>query len=407
MEHASNRSTPPGFPSGKEFIKSLFARAASMHMTVFRFFLTGDDSTIHLLNNPSSPSEEGYSALDFLLDEASKAGIKLSLVFTSPWKNTGVPKFANWCGTGGYTENDLDRVQRPYDWLMSSSCRDQFKSFISMTVNRRNRINNKKYSEDDAIFSFQIANELRCYDCPPEVLTNWYHDMAAHIKSLDPNHMVATGAEGFHAGSSRYNSANPASNDWGGRTGQDFYSLHTSKDIDYATSHAWVDNWSVGDEIQFLNNWISTHESICQALGKPLVLEEFGKESYPNASEIQQRRDPIFDFVFSQVDQRVARGGGGGNDLRAAMVWEWSGYERPNMLGNWLDEGDTTFTNIIIPHGARLKSVAAGAPVAGCVPTSSLPTFTNQVIAFNGTIEAAGNRKLLWNGVGDFLNDHA
>lgn len=235
-------------------------------------------------------------------------------------------------------------------------------------------------------------------NCPPDIVTNWYHEMAAHIKNVDKNHMVSIGAEGFHAEESSFHSANPGN--WGKGTGQDFYSLHTSKDVDYATSHAWVDNWGVDNEIGFLTTWITTHEAICQALGKPLVLEEFGKESYPNSSEIKQKRDPIFDFVFSQVEQRLSRGGG--SNLRAAMVWEWSGYQRPNELGNWLDEGDSTFTTIIIPHGERLKSMmgAGGAPVDGCVPvSSSLPTSPPiEVVAFNGTVETAGNRKLLWGG---------
>lgn len=36
----------------------------------------------------------------------------------------------------------------------------------------------------------------RCKYCGPDAVNSWYHDMAAYIKSIDPNHMVTTGEEG-------------------------------------------------------------------------------------------------------------------------------------------------------------------------------------------------------------------
>ena len=41
-------------------------------------------------------------------------------------------------------------------------------------------------------------------------LQAWFVEMAAFVKSLDPNHLLSTGAEGFYDGSGPDVSANPA-----------------------------------------------------------------------------------------------------------------------------------------------------------------------------------------------------
>jgi len=41
------------------------------------------------------------------------------------------------------------------------------------------------------------ANEPRCPGCDVSVLTSWAEEISAYIKSIDPNHLVALGDEGF------------------------------------------------------------------------------------------------------------------------------------------------------------------------------------------------------------------
>lgn len=375
LKYAANKSTPPGYSSGKEYIVHLFERANRMGMKVFRFFLTGDDSGVALLNGPGSPNEEGFQALDYIISEASKVGIKVNLAFTSPWKMSGVPQFERWCGTGGASSStDLERIQRPYDWLTNPTCQEQFKQFISIVTERKNSITGIVYNEDPTIFSWNLANELRCARCGPEVIANWYHMMAEHTKAQDPRHLVSTGAEGFHDASSPYAYKNPDANLWGSYTGQDFVLMNDHPAIDYSTGHMWLDNWAVGTG--FEKDWIQTHAQLAKGINKIYVMEEFGKEATP--WEIESVRDPLFSSVYALLDSSIATG----EAFKAAMIWQWDGFQRPNEAGNWLDENDSTFKNIIIPFAQRVQSME-GSPVAGCGGAGGIHSGEH-VVAFGG-----------------------
>ena len=44
-----------------------------------------------------------------------------------------------------------------------------------------------------------MINEPRCYQCG-DTLAGWVAEMAAHVKALDPNHLLTVGEEGFWEG---------------------------------------------------------------------------------------------------------------------------------------------------------------------------------------------------------------
>lgn len=74
------------------------------------------------------------------------------------------------------------------------------------------------------------------------------------------------------------NRVNPVSKGWTFRTGQDFLPNHALAHIDYAAVHLWPDNWSRGGDKPWGVSWLRAHSAQTAALlGKPLVLEEFGK----------------------------------------------------------------------------------------------------------------------------------
>jgi mannan endo-1,4-beta-mannosidase len=64
---------------------------------------------------------------------------------------------------------------------------------------------------------------------------------------------------------------------WPFRTGQDHLPNHALESIDYVAVHLWPDNWSRPDRPWGVN-WVAQHAAQTAALlGKPLVVEEFGK----------------------------------------------------------------------------------------------------------------------------------
>jgi len=80
------------------------------------------------------------------------------------------------CGTAIATWLDIDRLLALMLLCFSGCCRD-------------------------------LLNEPRCAKCAPGTVAKWYADMASYVKSLDPNHLVTTGEEGFYGCCK--NSANP------------------------------------------------------------------------------------------------------------------------------------------------------------------------------------------------------
>ena len=66
-----------------------------------------------------------------------------------------------------------------------------------------------------------------------------------------------------------------------------------------------------GWDAKFFNAWVDGHAADCAALGKPFVLEEFGKNvSVPVTPEgIAAVRDPVFATVYTKLLASLASGG--------------------------------------------------------------------------------------------------
>ena len=67
--------------------------------------------------------------------------------------------------------------------------------------------------------------------------------MAKYVKSIDRNHLVEVGMEGFYGNSTpeRVNQTNPG----GYQVGTDFITHNKIRVIDFATVHAYPDAWYI------------------------------------------------------------------------------------------------------------------------------------------------------------------
>lgn len=106
--------------------------------------------------------------------------------------------------------------------------------------------------------------------------------MANYTKTVDPNHLVTIGYEGYWGEYDQRVQYNPG-NGWAGITGQNFSANMAHEEIDFAEVHFWPDSWFANqqdistDEQAFLNSWVYQHAQVATDLGKPLLMEEFGK----------------------------------------------------------------------------------------------------------------------------------
>lgn len=71
-----------------------------------------------------------------------------------------------------------------------------FKNFTTQVV--------KRYIDSPAILAWELANDPRCGSslaasnvCNTTTVTGWHADVGAHVQSVDPNHLVSSGAHGF------------------------------------------------------------------------------------------------------------------------------------------------------------------------------------------------------------------
>lgn len=105
---------------------------------------------------------------------------------------------------------------------------------------------------------------------------DWISEMAAYVKSLDGNHLLTTGEEGYRTSGD----TSCCVNNWmnGGVKGVDFDRNVKDPHIDFATVHAYPDNWGVpaSDYKWYGPNFIRDRARIAHAAGKPIIMEEYG-----------------------------------------------------------------------------------------------------------------------------------
>jgi mannan endo-1,4-beta-mannosidase len=119
-----------------------------------------------------------------------------------------------------------------------------YKDHVSTLLNRVNTVNGRVYKNDPTILSWELINEPRCSGCE-DLLQSWVSEMAAFVKSIDQNHLLTIGEEGFYplwmipqAGS------NPSGwESWAAHEGQNFLYDHSDPNIDYTAIHLWIQNW--------------------------------------------------------------------------------------------------------------------------------------------------------------------
>jgi hypothetical protein len=136
-----------------------------------------------------------------------------------------------------------------------------------------------------------------------------------------------------------------------------------------AEIHLWVDNWGASGGSGFVDQWISTHREVAKSLGKPLVMEEFGKHvanPFDDHSNDASLREQTFTTVLSALQDSLSTG----DVLRGVLYWMWDpslqstnspGYDRYG--GDQVPITSSLFQNVISPIAAKaasMKNIAQG-----------------------------------------------
>jgi len=209
---------------------------------------------------------QGLERLDYVLAKAAELDLKIIVVLVNNWRAFGgIDQYLIWYGR-----------DKHHEFFTAPELKTAYKNWASHVVGRTNSINGRKYKDDPTVFSWELANEPRmkggnAFDrstgWDKTTLTDWAGEMSAYIKSLDSNHMVSVGDEGFLDGGGEH---------WAYKAndGVDHKALTALPGIDFGTFHLYPEDW--GAKLEWGEQWIIDHLRVAHEVGKPTVLEEYG-----------------------------------------------------------------------------------------------------------------------------------
>ncbi|KAH9663078.1 Mannan endo-1,4-beta-mannosidase 7 [Citrus sinensis] len=305
-------------PSQRSKVSTAFHEAASHGLTVARTWAFSDGGYRPLQRSPGSYNEQMFKGLDFVIAEARKYGIKLILSLANNYDSFGGKKqYVNWARSQGqFLTSDDDFFRNPV-------VKGYYKNLIKTVLNRYNTFTGIHYKDDPTIMAWELMNEPRCTSDPSgRTIQAWITEMASYVKSIDRNHLLEAGLEGFYGQSTpQRKRVNPNLD-----IGTDFIANNLIPGIDFATVHSYPDQWLSSsndrDQLSFLNNWLDTHiQDAEHILRKPILLAEFGKSRKdPGYSTYQ--RDVMFNTVYYKIYSSAKRGGAAAGGLFWQLLTE-------------------------------------------------------------------------------------
>lgn len=271
---------------------------------------------------------DGLGRLDRLLEAAEENDLRLILPLVNYWNDLG--------GMGTYLDWLFpDRHLRTEEFYGRPEARKALKNWIGTIVNR--------YRDSPAVLAWELANEPRCpIPGGRELLLDWAEDMARFVKSVDPNHLVALGDEGF------FRHAHPQNHLYTGEYGVDFESILSIPEIDFGTYHFYPGRQHMNVPVEFGTVWIEDHIAAGERAAKPVVLEEYGLKIGEHGIASTADRDARYADWLATVHARAGAGD---------LLW-MLGSDEPTVSGN---RDDYTILDIaeipsLAEHGRSMRA---------------------------------------------------
>ena len=288
--------------------------------------------------------------LDFSLAEMGRRDMRAVLYLTNFWEwSGGMQTYLYWINGGRYI--DMNDPAHPWPQFADANAAfynspraiGMYHDYVRAVVGRTNRITGRRYADDPAIMSWQLANEPRPAGSEKVGTPNlpafyaWIGSTARLIKSLDSNHLVSTGSEGLQ-----------------GCLGLDTCvdAAHGMPEVDYLTAHIWPQNWGWTDPANLAGTWSNTerntrdyiqrHVTAAHRLARPLVIEEFG---FPRDQGLYDPRTPTTykDRFYKLIYNSVAESARGNGPIAGSNFWAWGGSGRATHADHKFVRGDLSY----------------------------------------------------------------
>ncbi|KAG1827299.1 glycoside hydrolase superfamily [Suillus subaureus] len=163
------------------------------------------DGTVSVNDGPN-----GLQKLDTVIQMAEQRGLYVILSLTNNWypfvnSTNSTTSGTNNSSIRNYLSNNyggMDLYVRQFglqnhdQFYTNSSILTSFMNYTTQVVSR--------YVNSPSVFSYELANDPRCNStlpasptCTTETITTWHATVAAHIRSIDPNHLISSGVGGY------------------------------------------------------------------------------------------------------------------------------------------------------------------------------------------------------------------
>jgi mannan endo-1,4-beta-mannosidase len=244
----------------------------------------------------------GLENLDYVIYEAGKENLKLTIPFVNNWQQFGgMDQYVRW-RNGQYHDQ----------FYTDPTIRAWYKAWIYHLLNHTNVYTGIKYKDDATIMTWELANEPRCSGsgvypqssaCDTNTITGWAADVSQYVKSIDQIHLLSAGDEGWYCIAGSYDWTQDCSQ------GIDTIALASLPDMDTMSFHLYPDSW--GQTPEWGTQWIVQHIEDSHRLGTRAVMGEFGYQEKATRAQ-----------VYHRWEDAVLRDDGAG-----AQYWILSGEE--------------------------------------------------------------------------------
>ncbi|KAL1555604.1 Mannan endo-1,4-beta-mannosidase 2 [Salvia divinorum] len=348
MDHAADE-----FRRGK--VREMLQTGARMGLTVCRTWAFNDGEYNALQITPGRFDERVFRALDYVIAESRRYGIRLMLCLVNNLQAYGgKTQYVKWAweeGVGLSSSND--------SFFYDPSIRRYFKHYVKTVLTRRNTLTGVEYRDDPTIFGWELINEPRCMtDKSGDTLQDWIEEMSTFIKEIDRNHLLTVGLEGFYGPKSRKRSTvNPEI--WASDVGTDFIRNSKLSTIDFASVHIYPDHWTHNPDfeykLRFVSKWMISHiEDGDKELKKPVMFTEFGL-STENPDFTPAQRERFYKVILDIMYKSAVKSKSGAGSL----VWQFlvEGMEENNDDFGIIPWRRQSTYQLFVEHSCRLARV--------------------------------------------------